>query len=222
MMKMFKYIIPILLFCFFASAENWASRLGAEAGIEFPSQFGVNGKVSLNKNMYLRLGAGFTAPWLLENGYLSEINNFNSAQTDLIVDSISNSFYSDIRLGYRLERIKGFYGELGYSSFLWGKGQTQPAHLKSVLKRSLTGQPFYEVNTVLHNVTVHGGYRYPLMQKVGLSFEVGLLRAFASNVKVKYNSNTKKSIEKEDSDTIEDIMNQLLIGTASLWMSYIF
>lgn len=211
----------------YARSNDLLNRLDAEVGIEFPVYLGGHGKFSLNRNFYTRLGIGFVSDILLEglHWYNSKTNFITEKESDLIMDSISNSLYTEIRLGYRFKRHKGFYAELGWSFMSLGKGETSSETLQEVLGHSdLTPEqnPVYTVKSNVHNITGHLGYMFPLMERFGLGTELGLIKPVYSDVKINYNDQLENAVKEEDAKKVSKILSKIWIFTGSLWVYYIF
>lgn len=210
-------------FAHFAGLEKWTERLSPEIGVEFPVSFAVHSKVNLNRKMYFRLGVGSSSELLLKNMYRTNLMSVDKEKMDLLVDSLANSLYSEIRVGFRNHRQKGFYGEAGYSFMSLGKGETSSDKLmKSINRVNLSEKGIYEVQSIVHNATLHGGYVFPVLDKMGLSVEVGLVKPLASNVQVDYKDKLPSSAEQKDSKKVKKIFEEVFVFTGSLWLSYIF
>ena len=140
-----------------------------------------------------------------------------------MVDSLDNSLYSDVRLGYRPNVQKGIYGELGYSYMFSGKGEVSSDHLKRALGRSnLPDNPAqYRVQSNVQSATLHGGYRIPVMKQVGVTAEIGLVKPFYSSVTVNYDNHLSSTEEYKDSKKIQHILQNTIVWTGSIWLSYI-
>ena len=154
--------------------------------------------------------------------YRTNLKSVDKEKMDLLVDSLANSLYSDIRVGFRKHRQRGFYGEAGYSVMSLGRGETSSDRLKSIGRSNLSSDNIYEVQSVVHNATLHGGYVFPVMDKMGLSVELGVVKPLASKVQVDYKDKLPSSSEKIDSKQVKKIFEEVFVLTGSLWLSYIF
>lgn len=221
-----KFIKCLILIIFtsssYAFVDGVKQRFSPEIGVEFPTSFGIHGRFNFNPNMYVRLGLGFSSELLLRNTYRTNLTKIDRSQLDLITDSLANSLYSDIRIGYRGSRQKGFYGELGYSVMSLGKGETSSSRLQTIGRQDLGTDSMYEIQSLVHNATLHGGYSFPILRNVGLSIELGLIKPFFTDVNVDYQQEDATSMEEEDSQAIEGIFKEIFVLTGSFWLSYIF
>ena len=221
--KVFIFLSSLFVFPSFGAWEEWTQNLQPEVGVEFPTSFGIHGKVKLNQTMYFRLGVGSSSRFLLSNMYRTNLTGVEKRKINLLVDSLADSLYSGFRLGFRTNRRKGFYGEAGYSLMSLGKGETSSNQLKRSIGRSgLDASSVYEVQSTVHNATLHGGYIFPVVEKVGLSVELGVIKPFFANVQVDYKKKLSSSTEHQDSKKVKSILKDVLVLTGTLWLSYIF
>ena len=221
--KVFVFLSSVWAFSSFGAFEKWTQNLQPEVGVEFPTSFGIHGKVKLNQTMYFRLGIGSSSRLLLSNMYRTNLTGLEKGKINLLVDSLANSLYSGFRLGFYTNRRKGFYGEAGYSLMSLGKGETSSSQLQQSIGRSgLDASNVYKVQSTVHNATLHGGYVFPVVEKVGLSVELGVIKPFFAQVQVDYKKKLSSSSEYQDSKKVKNILKDVLVFTGSLWLSYIF
>ena len=225
-LKLFSITALLLTAPAFANFNDMMDRLEAEVGVELPVYVGGHAKFSVNKNFYTRLGMGFASGLLLKglNWYGPKLGLIDSLESPLVVDAISDSFYLEIRLGYRPRRHKGFYFEGGWS-LMTGEGETSFQTLNQAISRNgLTAEsnPQLALSSMVHNATAHIGYMFPLLEDFGISTELGLIKPVYSDSRIIYDKEMKNESE-EDSQKLNDIITQKVwFFTGSVWIYYMF
>ena len=211
-----------------AKDHHLLKDLNAEFGIELPVYLGGHAKFRINKNSYVRLGMGFASDFLLKSLEWSNVEIFKMKpeSAELVIDSIANSLYTDIRLGYKLRPKEGLYAELGWSLMSLGKGETSSQVLEKAIGRAgldASQEPSYEVQSTVHNVTAHLGYMFPLTKKAGLGAELGLIKPFYADVKVDYKKQLSAQEQESDAKQIQSLfLKKMWIPTGSLWAYFTF
>ena len=173
-----------------------------EVGVELPLNFGAHGSVRLTDTTYVRLGVGQVYEKFLgafstvapHFGYISE------DEAHLIVDVLKNSWYLDARMGwmpYATLHKGGPYIELGISSMLFGKGETDADTLGETLGVGAADdiEARYSVKSDVYNATFHLGYQIPFAKNLRLNVGVGIVKIF--------HVDAVKSADAIESDSLE-------------------
>ena len=219
-----------------AEARTIVDERGVELGLELPLSLGVHSLFQVNDLFHTRFGAGFVSEYFLTSfqklssayGYLS------SPETQLISNLLKNSFFFDMRLGFKpygSQVAGGPYVEAGVSAMLYGGGL-----FKNPSYNPISG---FDINTTLgvgdilvenyyiksnvYNATFYLGYQIPFEERLRLNFEVGLLKILKAQITSHKSKITKQSITEEGKTKLQEflIKNGWVAPTFSVRISFV-
>lgn len=216
-----------LLFASEAQAQFFRG-FAVQAGTELPFQIGAHAKVYLPQHFHARAGVGFSADFLsdLNGNVTGGIGILGTNTAKVAAASMSNAYLIDLRIGWSLNTERGLYFEGGYAYLAGGGKSISDEELEDAIGNSLaSGNPNADAAVTLHNVTVHGGYLFPLSDNFNISFEVGLIKPVIANSDIQYSSSSSSLNDEEDE--INNYMEDKYIGsafflTAAVWLAYEF
>lgn len=217
-------------------SEAFFQGIELQVGTEFPVQFGARARVLLPADFYLLGGVGMM-PQFYSDGVAalgSGIGVFNSGTSKAVGQALKNSFYFDLRAGYKIPTTNrffdGFFIDLGYSLMVGGGGNV--TSLNDVYQ--LTGNIYtfnaftnVDVKSVVHNVTAHAGYTFSATRRMLFTVEVGLVKPLGVVNMISVNQMTNpvetNTLRNDfDSSLSSAIRNQLIIPTGGIWASFLF
>lgn len=232
-----KYLVTLLLglnFLPLVSQAQFFQGFEAQIGTEVPVGFELRGKINFPSSWYGIIGLGMAPKFMTEAyGSMSSELGFHGKKTSqLISAAIANNVIMDFRLGYEFGgNSNGVYVDFGYA-FSAGKGSESTMDIvEGALNADFYGVPQTAIPTVsstVHNLVAHIGYTYRLSNSLILAFEGGVVKPLASTSEVSFDRTVVSTysediIDKEVDKYLSGVyLDEMVVPTLSLWMSYLF
>ena len=200
-----------------------------EVGVELPLNFGVHGSIRLTDTAYVRLGAGYVYEKFL--GVFSEVAPYfgyiSEDEANLMVDVLKESVYLDGRIGWRpyaKSREGGPYIELGISSMLFGKGESDAYTVSKTLDEGDDIEKPYSVKSNVYNATFHLGYQIPFAKNLRLNVDTGIVKIFHAQPVKKSVPVGLKQLSQEKYNKLSELLVKKgwIFPTVSVWISFMF
>ena len=196
------------------SATSYREPFELNVGSELPFYTGVQFRYNITEQYYSKLSAGFAMQFFMQS-YQKILENFGyTKDTSLVMETLFNSFISDIRIGWALNVNEGFFVELGYYLMVWGKGEINQRFIDDVLE--INSNNVLSSNGIYAHILHHGpilsiGYKIILIDKLSLSLTVSGYKPLFSHTKLEYITDSPPVVES-DTDTVSDQLENQSLG----------
>ena len=199
-----------------------------EAGLEYPTNFGLHFKYFAEPEIYFRLGFGFMPKFFLtsfEESFMSAFGILREQEAKVISKALQNSLYTDLRIGWSAYARKsqgGPYLELGLSGIFYGEGQLSGGALRSALNISgLDESKHYSIKTRAFNGSFHIGYQIPF-ERMNLNIELGLIKILYADILS--GANIENNLNDSQKNRLKKFLEKKgwIFPTISGWVSFPF
>ena len=216
-------------------SDTFFQGMELQAGTEIPVQIGARARIILPSDFYLLGGVGMMPQFYSDGvaGVGTGLGIFNSGTSKAVGQALRNSFYFDLRAGYKLATTNrffdGFFIDLGYSLIVSGGGTVTNANDIYQVTGSvytLNALTSVDVKSIVHNITLHTGYTFSATRRFLVTVELGLVKPLGvvNTVTVNNLAEPENTRLRNDFDSAMNsaIRNQLIIPTGGIWGSFLF
>lgn len=217
-----------------SSSGKFFKGFEIQGGLELPTQIGVRGKFNFAHNFYTTAGVGYAPSFIINmnTGMANTFGTINSNDAKILDAALNNSFYVDIRLGWNFDsNEEGFFVEGGYSLMNGSGDKVNKQQVEAVTQKFYPTVPLnstYDISSIIHNLTLSGGYNWVLWENWRLSVDVGIAKPLSSSTSISFDQNSfiyqsvNAQIESDLDSSISDLFSSYFIFKAGVWMGYIF